>query len=551
MSRLALQQAISDAFKELTSDELDFEVSIERPAADFGDWSCNIAMVAAKKLGKSPLEIANSLAEILNRDSLAQMERVEVAPPGFLNFYMKNDWLYDFIDAVVEAGQNAFQHSFGAGEKIILEFVSANPTGPLHAGHAKGAIFGDSLARVLKRCGYGVQTETYINDLGSQIDLYVGSLKARATGTELPEGGYRGTYIEEWAEEFKLSQDIGARDIKERAIKAQDIKEWGIKRSLADHAETLKALDINFDNWFSESSLKTSGQIEKILKDLNEKSMIYEEDGASWLKTSDYGDDKNRVLVKSDGSATYLLPDIAYHQDKLSRADRLINIWGADHHGYVARVKAALLSLGMEASRLEIIISQLVRLESDGQEVKISKRAGDIILLSDLLELLGSDVVRFTFLLHSSDSAQTVDLKKAAAKSMDNPVYYVQYAHTRICSIFAKVETADLKPDSKPNLSLLTHPRELELMRVLTEMPDLIERVAKEMTPHHLTSYLGELAGAFHSFYHDCRVSGQDNETGAEISSELTQARLKLLKATQIGLTVGLDLCGVSAPKEM
>lgn len=531
MSRLTLTEVISNAFSKLAGTEPDFEVSVERPATpEFGDWSSNVAMVAAKNLGKSPLDLANELAEILNQDCLAHIERVEVAPPGFLNFHLKNDWLYEVVEEILNLGEENFCRSnLGEGQKVIVEFVSANPTGPLHAGHAKGAVMGDSLARVLERSGYAVAKENYLNDLGSQMGLFVKSLSARLNKEELPEDGYMGSYISDWAEEYKNDSNN------------QELEEWGINKALSEQREVLSQLGIEFDIWFNESSLQDDGRVEKTLQELEKKSMVYEEEGAKWLKTSDYGDDKNRVLVKSDGQATYLLPDIAYHQDKFSRAERLINIWGADHHGYVGRLKAALQALGLDSEKLTIIISQLVRLESQGEELKISKRTGDIILLSDLLEMLGVDAVRFTFLLHSPDSTQTIDLEKATAQSMDNPVYYVQYAHTRICSIFQKLEVSDNPPD----LTLLTHPRELELIRVLAEMSDLVERVAMELTPHRLTGYLSELAGAFHSFYHECRVMGEG------ISPELTQARVRLLKAVQIGLRVGLNLCGVSAPQEM
>ena len=540
MSSLSLEQVIYNALTELASAELDVEIAIERPTvSDFGDWSSNISLVVAKKLDKPPMDVADSLAEILNRDKSAHIERVEVAPPGFLNFFLSNTWLYEALDDILELGETNFaRHDFGAGTKILVEFVSANPTGPLHVGHAKGAVFGDSLARVFERCGFDVSKENYVNDLGTQIDLYIESLKASLDGIEPPEDGYMGAYISEWVSEIKTAES--------QEIDVAELRDWGIDKALSDQKNVLEELGIEFDAWFNESSLKESDKLDKVLKKLKKESMVYEKDGASWLKTSSYGDDKDRVLVKSDGAATYLLPDIAYHQDKLKRADKLINVWGADHHGYIARLKAALSAIGEDPDRLEIKIAQLVRLESEGEEIKISKRTGDIILLSDLLEMLGADVVRFTFLLHSTDSAQTVDLEKAATQSMENPVYYVQYAHTRICSIIQNPISQNLlSTDEAVDLSLLTHPRELELIRILTEMPDLVKKIAQELSPHRLTHYLGELAKVFHSFYHDCRV------TGDGIDSQLSKARLKLLKAVQIGLVVGLNLCGVSAPEKM
>ncbi len=585
MSQLLLIDAIGNALKEATSaksDDLNVEILLERPAlAEHGDWSSNIALVVAKQLSLKPLDLASQLAEILNRDRLAHIERAEAVAPGFLNLFLTSDWLYEALEGVLQKGvKNFARHDFRkegelekdkpkkdiAAQKTLIEFVSANPTGPLHAGHAKGAVLGDSLARVLERCGLNVKTEFYVNDLGVQIENYVNSIEAKINNEEIPEDGYQGVYIEQWAEEFSKSQepsktasnttsdksDDVANDETSKTLKDRSkLRKWAIEKALADHKEVLTSLDIEFDNWFSESSLEPA--IDKTLKDLKQSNAIYEKDGAIWLKTSEYGDDKDRVLVKSDGTATYLLPDIAYHIDKLKRADRLINIWGADHHGYVSRVKAAISALGQNPERIEFIISQLVRLESDGQEIKISKRTGDIIELRDLVEMLKSDAVRFTFLLHSPDSAQTVDLEKAAAKSMDNPVYYVQYAHTRICSILEKVETAPdatirnsvTKDNGAVDLTTLIHPAELELIRKLSEMPDIVEAVAKELAPHRLTGYLIELAKSFHSFYHDCQVVGEG------ISPELTNARLKLIKAVQIGLAIGLNLCGVSAPKKM
>ncbi len=512
------------------------EFSVERPSiAEHGDWACNAALVAAAKVSKAPLDLANSLADILNRDQPAHIKRVEAVKPGFLNIYLKDDWLYEVLAQILEQGQKGFaRHSFGQGQKALVEFVSANPTGPLHAGHAKGAVFGDTLARILDRCGYEVTREFYLNDLGAQVDLFAASLSARLEGKQPPTDGYMGKYVEEWAGELGKSGE-------------KDYKSWGLKKAQSCQAEVLRSLDIEFDIWFGESSVYESGGIEKVLTELRAKEMVYEKDGALWLKASEYGDNKDRVLIKSDGSLTYLLPDIAYHLDKLSRSDRVINIWGADHHGYVERMRAALSGLGQDLSRLDIIICQLVRLESEGEEIRISKRTGDIILLEDLVQELGSDAVRFTFLLQSADSAQTVDLQKASAASMDNPVYYVQYAHTRICSIIEKVETETGRKiyEEAVDFSLLAHPSELETLRILAEMPELIFQAAHHLAPHKLTVYLRELASAFHNFYHNCRVTGEG------ISRELTVARLNFLLAVRIGLSIGLDLCGVGAPKKM
>ncbi len=531
----ALAGAVQNALAEAGVKEK-IEFSIERPSiAEHGDWACNAALVVAAKANKAPLDLAGSLADILNRDQPSHIKYAQAVKPGFLNIYLEDDWLYEVLAQILKQGQEGFaRHSFGQGKKVLVEFVSANPTGPLHAGHAKGAVFGDTLARILKRCGYEVAREFYLNDMGAQVDLFAASLKARLEGKQPPADGYMGKYVEEWAGELSESGE-------------KDHRQWGLKKAQSSQAEVLENLDIKFDDWISESSISESGKIDEALKELKARDMVYEKDGALWLKASEYGDNKDRVLIKSDGSLTYLLPDIAYHIHKLSRADRVINIWGADHHGYVERMRAALSGLGQDLSRLDIIICQLVRLESKGEEIRISKRTGDIILLEDLVQELGSDAVRFTFLLQSADSAQTVDLQKASARSMDNPVYYVQYAHTRICSIMKKVETEVGKKvyEESADFSLLAHPSELEIMRVLAEMPELVSQAAHQLAPQKLTAYLRELASAFHNFYHNCRVTGED------ISSELTIARLNLLLAVRTGLATGLDLCGVAAPEKM
>ncbi len=576
MIQARLKSAVSQALRELEKGELekgelkillndgegaDFDYSLERPAhLEHGDWSSNVALILGNKAGIPPMELAESLAEIINRGvdkkkgklgsacQEAHIERAEAKKPGFLNLFLSNGWLYETIRETLEAGVKNFARPLidtgkegaekkGNKKKILVEFVSANPTGPLHAGHAKGAVLGDTLARVYERCGYEVVREYYVNDLGNQVDLYAASLAAALKGSQPPEDGYQGRYIKKWAKEWQSEKELQNE---------KSLKELGIEKAIADQREVLKKLGIEFDSWFPESSLQ-SGSAEA-LEELKNQKAVYEKDGALWFRASDYGDDKDRVLVKSDGSFTYLLPDIAYHLDKLKRAEKVINIWGADHHGYTGRLRAALKALGGSEEHLQIIICQLVRLESGGEEVKISKRTGEIILLRDLVDELGASAVRFAFLLQSADSAQTVDLEKAAAQSMDNPVYYVQYAHARIFSIFNKLEEqagSKNPPDISTDLNLLAHPAELELMRTLSDMPHLVKEVCEESAPHKLTSYLRSLAGAFHSFYHECSVISSDTP------KELTAARTDLINAVAIALKVGLDLCGVEAPQKM
>jgi arginyl-tRNA synthetase len=402
----------------------------------------------------------------------------------------------------------------------------------VHAGHARGAAHGDAVARLLERTGHAVTREFYINDRGVQMEKYGESLAARARGEEPPEDGYQGEYITEWAKGLPADADPVV---------------WGEERALADQREVLGAFGVHFDIWFRELSLVESGAIEETLAELLEKGAAYEADGATWLRSTDHGDDKDRVLVKSDGEYTYLLPDIAYHRDKFSRADRLVNVWGADHHGYVARMKAAMAALGHDAGSLDVEIVQLVDLLKDGLPVKISKRSGNLVELRDIVEEVGADAARLTYLLQSIDSRQTVDLAVVASEGMDNPVFYVQMAHARIHGIERRAvdEGVTRSRIGDVDLSVLTDERELEVLRALSELPGVVSSAAKDCAPHRITTWVRELAGAFHGFYHDCYVIGEG------VSPDQTQARLWLVEAAKIGLAIGLDLLGVSAPETM
>ncbi len=509
-------------------------LQLERPAnPDHGDWSTNAAMASAKAAGRNPRQLGTELAAALEADPPAHVVGVEVAGPGFVNFRLADTWLHDVLRDVVAGGEDRFaRHDAGAGERVIVEFVSANPTGPLHAGHGRGACFGDSVARLYERVGHPVQREFYINDRGTQMRLYADSLAARATGDEVPEGGYRGQYIVDWAAEMPADADP---------------LEWGYARALADQRAVLESLHIHFDTWFSERSLIGSGAVEATLADLRAAGAAYDEDGAVWLRSSDHGDDKDRVLVKSDGEFTYLLPDVAYHRDKFTRAERLVNILGADHHGYVARVHAAMQALGHDPSELEVAITQMVNLQRDGHEVKLSKRTGDIVELAEVVSEVGADAARFTYLLQSVDSAQTFDLDLVASQVNENPVFYVQYANARIHSIVRRAaESGFVRPDlADTDLSVLGHPRELRLLRDLHELPDTVLRAAGERAPHQITTWVRDLASDFHGFYHDCRVMGDD------VDADHTAARLWLVEAVRVGIAVALDLLGIDAPEEM
>ncbi len=529
-----LRVALQTALDELGVDPPADGIGLERPAErSHGDWSSNVALVTARAAGRNPRELGQQIADHLAAHPPPHVERVEVAGPGFVNFHLADSWLHDVLRDVVAAGAGGYgRSSEGEGVRYNVEFVSANPTGPLHAGHARGACYGDSVARLLEAVGHPVEREFYINDRGVQMEIYAASLLARKKGEEPPDEGYRGQYIIDWAQEMPDDADP---------------LEWGYARARADQAEVLASLGITFDTWFSERSMIESGAIEATLAELRERGVVYDQDGATWLRSSDYGDDKDRVLVKSDGEFTYLAPDIAYHRDKFGRADRLINVLGADHHGYVPRMKAAIQALGHDPDDLEMPITQLVKLMRGDQEVRLAKRTGEIVELREIIDEIGADATRFTYLSQSVDTPQTFDLALAAAKVMDNPVFYVQMAHARLRSIQSKAAEAGVTagPLEDTDLSPLTHERELELLRRLDELPDIVAIAARERAPHKVASWLRELAAAVHGFYHDCYVLGEG------IEPALTRARLWLVEAARVGLVAGLTLLGVSAPDSM
>jgi arginyl-tRNA synthetase len=510
-------------------------VGLEQPARrEHGDWSSNVAMATAKAAGRNPRELAAQLVEVLSVDPPPHVTAVEVAGPGFVNFRLAPTWLHDVLVDVVEQGDAGYGRSdLGAGTKVMVEFVSANPTGPLHAGHARGAVYGDALARILQRAGHTVAREFYINDRGVQMAKFGASIAARAAGDAAPEDGYRGAYVADWA-----------ADLPDGA----DPTEHGYARALTDQREVLAALGVEFDVWFSERSMVGDGAIDRTLQDLRDHGAVEDRDGATWLRASQFGANEDRVLVKSDGEPSYLLPDLAYHRDKLLRGfDLLIDVWGADHHDHVQRVRAGLVALGYDAAQFEVAIIQLVRLVRDGVEVKISKRTGDLIELRDLIDEVGADATRFTYLLQSVDSKQTVDLGLIVSETMENPVFYVQMAHARLCSIDRKAADAGVARVAlaDADLGLLVHDREAEVLRALFALPTTIELAARERAPHKVTTWLRELAGAVHGFYHDCPILRSD------VPDDLRQARLWLSTAAGIGLRVGLDVLGVGAPESM
>ncbi len=532
-----LQAAVLDALTALDVDPIPESVSLERPAnRDHGDWSTNVALATAKKAGRNPRELGSQLVEHLSANLPDGVAAVEIAGPGFVNFRLDNSWLGETIAATTAAGVETFGRSTQPiPTKVIVEFVSANPTGPLHAGHARGACYGDALARLYEAVGFDVLREFYVNDRGVQMQTYAKSLLARKNGEEPEEDGYKGQYIIDWAQHMPDGLSI------------DEALEWGYEYAIADQTEVLGQLGIHFDLWFSERSMVETGAIEASLAELRERGVVYDNDGAVWLRSTDYGDDKDRVLVRSDGDYTYILPDIAYHRDKFNRADRLVNVWGADHHGYIPRMKAAMEATGHDPAALSIPITQMVRLMRGDQEVKLSKRTGEIIELRELVDEIGADATRFLYLLQSVETPQTFDLQLAASKAMENPVYYVQMAHARLRSIQNKVSEAGIErqPLEAVDFSVLGHERELELLRQLQQYGDIVAIAAREQSPHKVINWLRDFAAAVHGFYHDCYVMGED------IDPTLTQARLWLVEATRVGLVSGLNLVGVSAPDSM
>lgn len=521
-------------------------VNLERPARpEHGDWSTNAALVFCKSVESNPRDLAAKLIEALEAANIDHVDAIEIAGPGFVNFRLANSWLHEVLLETVEAGEDFGRSKIGEGMKVNVEFVSANPTGPLHAGHGRGAVYGDAVARLFEFCGYEVDRECYFNDRGVQMELYYSSLWARSKQTDLPENGYKGEYVIAWGAELAALN----KDWPDDADKS--FREWAIERAFDSQKETFRKLGITFDIWTSERSLVAPGQdgktpLDKTFEALRDAGALYESEEATWLKTEDRGDDKDRVVIKSDGDFTYLAPDIAYHQEKFTRADLLVNVLGADHHGYMARMHAALSYLGHDKEDLDFRILQLVSLQRDGEEVKISKRTGDVIELDDVIDEVGADVTRFIYLMQSIDTRQTFDLAAAVQKSMENPVYYVQYANARLYSILRKVEAAGVErlAVGDTDLALLTHERELEVLRVLSEFAPLVVSACNDRAPHRMVTWVRELASAFHGFYRDCYVVG-------DVAADLTQARLWLLEAARCGLGSGLGLLGVSAPEEM
>jgi len=539
-----LPPAAGEAFEELGPAYL--EVPRDR---NKGDFATTAALRLAGPCGMPPRRIAEELEAGLDLSGLPVV-RTEVAGPGFLNFHLAPGWLNDVVADIRRQGAAYGRSDLGRGVRVQVEFVSANPTGPLGVVNARAAAVGDTLASLLEATGFDVEREYYINDAGSQIDKLGRSVEARwleLQGREasVPEGGYQGEYIIDIARAYEAERGEWARRAGPEE-RVRDMARFAVERMVKTHREQLAEFGVEFDVWFSQARLMETGAVERTLADLEARGHTYRKDGAVWLRTTAFGDDKDRVLVKSDGEPTYVLPDIAYHRDKFSRGFRhVIDLLGPDHHGYVARLKAAVQALGYPEDALEVLIVQVVRLVEGGRPARMSKRRGQIVPMEDLVEKVGRDAARFFFLMRSQDSHLDFDVDLARHRTADNPVYYVQYAHARISSILRQPEAAaDARAGAGPEeLALLVEPSELALIRKLADLPEEVAGAALAREPHRLTRYAIELATAFHKFYDECRVLVEDRP--------LRRARLALADATRITLANVLRLCGVSAPERM
>jgi arginyl-tRNA synthetase len=512
-----------------------------------GNFATNLAMIIAGAQRNSPKKIAEVLIEHMqDRDNL--ISKTEIAGPGFINFFIEKQKWYEFLGTVIALSDKYGASNLGKNEKIMVEFVSANPTGPIHLGHGRGAALGDSLCRVLGFCGYDARREFYINDGGRQVKILGESVYSRWKQLDdptypFPDNGYQGDYVKDLAIEVSNKTNLEDLDYDTATNLLSDICKEKILEGIK---EDLINFRINFDFWYKESELYSSGKIDTTIKVLEQRGLLYKKEGALWLKTSLFGDDKDRVIKKNDGELTYFATDISYHFDKWERGfKRVINVWGADHHGYVDRMKAATKAEGIPENWLDVLLIQLVRLWEGGQEVKMSKRTGRYVTLSELVNNVGVDAVRFIFLSKDNNSPIDFDIDLAKKKDSENPVYYVQYAHARICSVFRKAAEQGLKLPEDPRhyFLLLDAEEELSLIRKIAEFPSLVEEIAVDLAPHRLTYYLAELAGNFHRYYNKHRIVIED--------IHLSMARLSLSMAVKIVIKNGLGLLGVNAPEEM
>lgn len=541
----ALKQAIIACgfVEEYDQDSITIEIPKDK---SHGDYSTNLAMQLTKLLKRNPRQIAEAIIEALDTKT-ANIEKVEIAGPGFINLFLAKGAMTSIIKEVLAQKEAYGSTDYGKGTKYNIEFVSANPTGDLHLGHAKGAAVGDSICRIMAAAGYDVTREYYINDAGNQIHNLALSLYARykqAFGqvVEMPEDGYHGKDIIDIAEKIKSEDGDKHLNVEEQAA-LTFFRDKGKEYELQKIKDILNEFRVSFDVWFSETSLYEDNRVVPTIERLKEAGYTYEEDGALWFKSTEFGDDKNRVLIKSDGSYTYLTPDIAYHLNKLDRGyEYLVDLLGADHHGYINRMKAAIQALGYNADQLNIDIMQMVRMVNNGEPVKMSKRTGNAVTIKDLIEEIGVDATRYFFVSKAANTPFDFDIGLAKSKSNENPVYYAQYAHARMCSI--KAQAAKVNIECSDNYDLLVNPKEIELVKHINELRNVIIDSAINRTPHKITNYIQRLAQLFHSFYNECYVIDENN-------LELSGQRLALVEATRITLANALNLIGVSAPEKM
>jgi arginyl-tRNA synthetase len=524
---------------------LDVEVP---PGEDFGDLSTPVAMSLSKLLKKPPKKIADELASCMREKTI--LERIDIAGPGFINITFTKEYLYAELKKLLESGSVFLRENIGQGRRVQIEFISANPTGPLHLGHGRGGATGDALANLLKAAGYHVEREYYINDAGKQIRLLGQSVFAwyqKLLGVEYPapEEGYKGGYIEEIAREIVFK--MGSTYIQKRFDEAGEFFiEYSYKKILSGIKEDLNAFGITFDTWQSEKELFESGEVSRAIEDLRSKEFVYEKEQATWFRATAFGDDKDRVIIKQDGENTYFTSDIAYHRKKIEKKyDELIDIWGADHHGYIPRIQAVIEALGYPKEKLKVLLVQMVTLLRGGKPVQMSKRAGEFVTLREVIEEVGADTTKFIFLTRRPDSHLEFDLEVAKAQSSENPVFYVQYAHARINSIFAHAQEKGIQADkiSHADLSLLSHHEELRIIKKLLMYPMIFEGAVKAHEPHRITFYMQELSSMFHPYYNKCRIVTDD--------IALSRARLALCEAIRTVLRDGLEILGISAPERM
>ncbi len=531
----------------------DIDIEIEIPKdKQYGDFSVNTAMKLTKILKTSPQTIASKIIENMDFEG-TYIEKCTMAGLGFINFYLKNDWLYDGLKLIDEKKESFGRIDIGNGKKVMVEFVSANPTGPMHMGNARGGALGDSIASVLEHAGYDVTREFYINDAGAQIEKFGKSLEARymqifkgEEGFEFPEDGYKGNDIKVHAKNYA---DLHGDELVnlESAERQQTLIDYALPINIDNLKKDLEKYRIFYDIWFKESSIHKNGEVKETMELLKKANLTYEKDDAVWLKTTEFGCEKDEVLIRANGIPTYFAVDIAYHRNKfLTRGfDRVINIWGADHHGHVARMEGSMEALGIDSKKLTVVIMQLVRLIKDGDVARMSKRTGEMITLSDLIDEIGVDAARFFFNLRQAGSHLEFDMDLAVAQNNENPVFYVQYAHARICSILRGLaeEGIKLRDISDINLNLLSDDAEKTLIAKLNSFPQEIESAAAALEPCKLTRYLLDLAALFHSFYSSCRVKSDD--------TELMQARMMLVNLTKTVIKNTLDILKISAPEKM